>query len=144
MDTTTLPPADFKNDCDTLRTDLKAIAARTIALMKHSTFDNLPAPSNAGEMKANTMLAFRHLEDAAMRVGKAIQAYMGGESPLGGPSTPNGTAPIGDALAAAPVAESEGEKGDEGEEKVEEKTADDSAAKNDDSIEKTGTDEQTS
>ena len=33
-----------------------------------------------GEMKANIMLCYRHLEDARMRLGKAIQAYDGGIS----------------------------------------------------------------
>jgi hypothetical protein len=32
------------------------------------------------ESKANIMLAFRHLEDCRMRLGKAIQAYDGGTS----------------------------------------------------------------
>jgi hypothetical protein len=43
---------------------------------------------NGGEMAANSILAMRHLEDAAMRFGKAIQAASGGVSPLGGPDTP--------------------------------------------------------
>lgn len=42
-----------------------------------------------GEMCANAMLALRHLEDAAMRFGKVIQASAGGTSPLGGPATPS-------------------------------------------------------
>jgi hypothetical protein len=33
-----------------------------------------------GESRANVMLAFRHLEDCRMRLGKAIQAYDGGTS----------------------------------------------------------------
>lgn len=43
---------------------------------------------NKGEMIANAMLGLRHLEDAAMRFGKVIQAADGGQSPLGGPDTP--------------------------------------------------------
>jgi len=31
-------------------------------------------------MIANTILAYRHLEDAAMRLGKALQAMNGGVS----------------------------------------------------------------
>jgi hypothetical protein len=31
-------------------------------------------------MIANVMLAYRHLEDAAMRLGKAVQAFDGGQS----------------------------------------------------------------
>ena len=33
-----------------------------------------------GETIANVMLAYRHLEDASMRLGKAIQAIDGGTS----------------------------------------------------------------
>lgn len=36
--------------------------------------------SDRGEMAANIVLSFRHLEDASMRLGKAIQAYDGGVS----------------------------------------------------------------
>ena len=35
------------------------------------------------EMHANIMLAYRHLEDARMRLGKVIQAYDGGTSVYG-------------------------------------------------------------
>lgn len=33
-----------------------------------------------GEMIANLVLAYRHMEDAAMRLGKAVQAFNGGKS----------------------------------------------------------------
>jgi hypothetical protein len=36
--------------------------------------------ADGGEMKANLTLAFRHLEDAAMRLGEVIQAKDGGKS----------------------------------------------------------------
>lgn len=35
---------------------------------------------HTGEAMANVMLSFRHLEDARMRLGKAIQALDGGKS----------------------------------------------------------------
>ena len=35
-----------------------------------------------GEMIANSILAFRHLEDASMRIGKVLQAKNGGVSIL--------------------------------------------------------------
>lgn len=38
------------------------------------------APGAAGEAIANVTLAYRHLEDASMRLGKAIQALDGGIS----------------------------------------------------------------
>lgn len=36
--------------------------------------------ADRGEMIANCMLAYRHLEDARVRLGKVIQAYDGGVS----------------------------------------------------------------
>ena len=61
--------------------DLVASAVRTKAeVISKGTYD--------GEVPANITLAIRHLEDAAMRFGKAIQAAEGGVSPLGGPDTP--------------------------------------------------------
>lgn len=38
------------------------------------------AGQDTPEMIANVTLAYRHIEDAAMRIGKAIQAYEGGKS----------------------------------------------------------------
>lgn len=38
------------------------------------------APADRGEMVANAMLGYRHLEDARMRLGKVIQAFEGGVS----------------------------------------------------------------
>lgn len=35
---------------------------------------------NRGEVMANLTLAYRHLEDASMRLGKVLQAFDGGES----------------------------------------------------------------
>lgn len=64
---------------------LVANAAQSIAAVKAA--DQLEG-QDKGEMIANQMLALRHLEDAAMRFGKAIQAADGGVSPLGGPNTP--------------------------------------------------------
>ena len=37
-------------------------------------------PGQHGEMKANLMLAYRHLEDARMRLGKVMQQIQGGVS----------------------------------------------------------------
>lgn len=43
--------------------------------------NNIP-DSSVPNMAANLTLAFRHLEDARMRLGKAMQAYQGGISIL--------------------------------------------------------------
>ena len=64
-----------------LRRSAKSTAELTKGLMKHPCFevaDN--SVMDAGEMKANIMLAYRHLEDAVMRMGKVIQAHDGGVS----------------------------------------------------------------
>lgn len=42
--------------------------------------ENLPDTADKGEMIANITLAYRHLEDARMRMGKVIQAHEGGIS----------------------------------------------------------------
>ena len=56
------------------REDIGSVAVRVKALMKHTLF-HAPGPEmDPAEMKANVMLAYRHLEDARMRLGKALQA----------------------------------------------------------------------
>ena len=60
---------------------LKIYAATVKNLMGHPRFSQPPeAGCDYGEMKANIMLAYRHIEDAMMRLGKAIQAFDGGKS----------------------------------------------------------------
>jgi hypothetical protein len=71
----------FVDRCHVLREDLRGSAAAVKELMQHPIF---AVPTDGvmdfGEMKANLMLAYRHLEDAAMRLGKAVQACDGGKS----------------------------------------------------------------
>lgn len=67
--------------CTELRAEIKDIGEKVIILKGHSVFDSLDYSGDKfGEMKANIMLAYRHLEDARMRLGKVIQAYDGGTS----------------------------------------------------------------
>jgi hypothetical protein len=54
------------------RLQIKA-AAEAVLAMKDGFLTN-------GEAIANVMLAYRHLEDASMRLGKVIQALDGGVS----------------------------------------------------------------
>lgn len=54
---------------DAVRADIRCIAAGVLA-MKAGMDDD--------EAIANIMLAYRHLEDASMRLGKVIQALYGG------------------------------------------------------------------
>src|SRR5260370_18148154 len=42
--------------------------------------EGMPSEADAKEARANVELAYRHLEDAGMRLGKAIQALDGGTS----------------------------------------------------------------
>ena len=78
----TVATLGFKESCFGLREDLELTKPNVKGLMVHPVFDEgEPVGSDRlSEMKANIMLAYRHLEDARMRLGKAIQAYDGGKS----------------------------------------------------------------
>lgn len=69
--------------CDSLRIALKTIAAQVMdvkdAIAKESS--NATKEQNVGEMLASITLAYRHIEDAAMRIGKVKQHNNGGVSP---------------------------------------------------------------
>ena len=68
-----LPMAN-EEPADELRADLKKIEDRTRLMMEHGVYDGEQAfPGQHGEMKAQTMLAVRHIEDARMRLGKVCQ-----------------------------------------------------------------------
>lgn len=71
----------FGDECAWHRQLIRDIGSFTKALMNHPIFEqDAEVGEDRGEMKANIMLAYRHLEDARMRLGKAIQAYDGGVS----------------------------------------------------------------
>lgn len=73
----------MKKICDNLRTDIQKQAVILLQLRCHSDFEK--SENYVGqhrEMKANIMLAYRHLEDARMRVGKILQAAGDGVSIL--------------------------------------------------------------
>ena len=108
MITTTLD-----NAINMSRTDIKRTAENVKSLMDAMKFQLLPNGANAGEIAANLTLAYRHLEDASMRLGKAIQAYDGGAS-VYDPNTTVGCADVckpvgGVALAgcSSPIQEKE-------------------------------------
>jgi len=72
--------AEFVTECDLLRANIKYCLCSVQALKTFAVF-NTPAPDmDHGEMKANIMLAYRHLEDGRMRLGKAIDAAESGVS----------------------------------------------------------------
>lgn len=64
-----------KSECENFRRRLKVIADDMMSVRA----GHLDMRAN-GEVIANFMLAYRHLEDASMRLGKAIQAIDGGIS----------------------------------------------------------------
>lgn len=70
----------FKLSVNAVRSSIKGVAADT-KLVKDSLSDIALAPGeDRGEVIANLMLAYRHLEDASMRLGKVLQARDGGVS----------------------------------------------------------------
>lgn len=70
----------FDDLCTRNRQIIRDVGSVTKALMDHPAFHAFSENGDRGEMKANIMLAYRHLEDARMRLGKAIQAHDGGTS----------------------------------------------------------------
>ena len=84
----TVAEPTMQNVCDILRDQIKHIALTTKILLDHS---DMKAENKYGgqrsEMKANVMLAYRHLEDARMRIGKILQAAGDGISILDKPKT---------------------------------------------------------
>jgi len=66
----------LKQDCQTERAGIHELSGR-IQLLRTCPLPEFP---ESGEFRANITLAFRHLEDARMRLGKAIQAIDGGVS----------------------------------------------------------------
>jgi hypothetical protein len=66
-----------------LRAEIKAVAADVLRMKSDDLIDRPDAlipPTHRQEAIANAMLAYRHLEDASMRLGKVIQALDGGVS----------------------------------------------------------------
>jgi hypothetical protein len=70
----------------TVRSHIKTAGAEVLAIKKsmlNTGFAGTKANGDKeleGESIANATLAFRHLEDAAMRLGKVLQALNGGVS----------------------------------------------------------------
>jgi hypothetical protein len=74
-------PPTFDEQAKALRQKLKIIGNEIKELHKSAAFlIEEEFEGQDAEMHANIQLSFRHLEDGAMRLGKAIQAYDGGVS----------------------------------------------------------------
>lgn len=67
----------IENKITDLRVELKVMASVVKGLMN---IDITEPNANVPEVKANIMLAYRHVEDATMRLGKVLQALNGGVS----------------------------------------------------------------
>jgi len=78
----------FEDWCSMLRNDIKGVAKEVKSLYVKTQNGGLWAEPATDvepdglktEMIANIILCYRHLEDATMRLGKAIQAKDGGKS----------------------------------------------------------------
>jgi len=72
----------FKESCFDLRGKIERLKLEIQRLKLTPVFQGKSAgsPMDTNEMGANLQLAYRHLEDARMRLGKAVQAYDGGTS----------------------------------------------------------------
>jgi hypothetical protein len=74
-------PPNFKERANTLREVAKILGDYVKELKDDPAFQAEQSfEDQHGEMKANIILAFRHLEYARMCLGKAIQAFDGGVS----------------------------------------------------------------
>jgi len=84
------------DDAHELRAQIKTVAAATMGVRVDLATGRLEyrgGDAAYSEVLANLTLAYRHLEDASMRLGKAIQAADGGVSVydknvVGAPETP--------------------------------------------------------
>ena len=59
------------------RTDIEVVKEEVMDFIKSLKDSDTPQGEDKGEQIANAMLAYRHLEDAKMRMGKVIQATVG-------------------------------------------------------------------
>lgn len=76
-----MPDKNIEEVAKELRDYAKDIEVKTRELMGHDVFDGEQSYAGQhGEMRAQIMLAVRHLEDARMRLGKVCQYAGTGKS----------------------------------------------------------------
>lgn len=77
------PDFAFKDACFDLRGTIEVIKLN-VKVLKADAQNEITGssehPIDLPEILANLQLSYRHLEDARMRLGKAVQAFDGGES----------------------------------------------------------------
>lgn len=70
----------FEGKVHTLRKKLKELGADLMDLKAEKRDAEVVTLENKGEIMANLTLAYRHVEDSAMRLGKVLQHGNGGVS----------------------------------------------------------------
>ena len=71
-----MAPKVFKDTCFALRTDIDLEIAQVKETLRHpGIHEEGHDRATVGALMANVTLSLRHLEDAKMRLGKAIEAY---------------------------------------------------------------------
>lgn len=71
---------DFAGAVNGTRKQIKDIAAYLQGFKEGISKQEMTVAGDRGEVMANLTLAYRHLEDASMRLGKVLQAHDGGVS----------------------------------------------------------------
>ena len=71
---------DFTDKMNAMRDNIESNVKLLDVIKKDTIQTPTKEGENRGEMMSNLILAYRHLEDAKMRCGKAIQAFDGGVS----------------------------------------------------------------
>lgn len=71
----------MEESCEGLRDRIRDLSYEVKELKENGYFRfDETFPGQHGEMMANIMISYRHLEDARMRVGKVMQQLQGGVS----------------------------------------------------------------
>lgn len=78
--TTNLPFMLSDGDISAIRLEIKVIYERMNSMRKANLIFDCQIWGTQWEAVANFVLSVRHLEDAAMRLGKVLQQMQGGES----------------------------------------------------------------
>jgi len=70
---------NLRKETEKIKLDLMCLTYEVLDLINYIVAKDTPEleKEDKGEQIANAMLAFRHLEDAKMRLGKVIQATVG-------------------------------------------------------------------
>lgn len=73
-------PMTLEDKMNGIRGQLKQFGEMFLAIKKDVAASEVNSIEDRPEELANLTLAYRHMEDCIMRLGKVIQAYQGGKS----------------------------------------------------------------